>query len=92
MIFDDAPFDGGQVNHRQPPPAQVLLVTESLISGQEKIKAVIFGCPDEFAVLESIPTHVTGGKNLMIAELIAQAVIQIFIEQYLHAQRCRCWP
>src|ERR1035437_159894 len=64
-ILDDAPFDGGQRYNRQLPPAQILLIVESLISRNEYLEAVVFGCLQESAVLEPIPPLIAGGENLM---------------------------
>jgi hypothetical protein len=56
VVFDDAPFNGRQRHNCQPSPGQALLMAKGLIPGNEYVKAVVFGCLQEFAIFESIPT------------------------------------
>jgi|SRR5580700_8666425 hypothetical protein len=56
VVLDDAPFNRGQRYNAQPSPGQVLLILKGLISGNEYLKAVVFGCLQKFAVFKSIPT------------------------------------
>jgi hypothetical protein len=46
-----------------------LLVDEGLVPGNEHIKAVLLGGHKEFAVPESIPTHVSGGEDNVFTQM-----------------------
>jgi len=43
---------------------------KSLISGDEYIKAVLFGNSQEVAVSESVPTFIGGSEDVMRAEVV----------------------
>ena len=68
IFLKDAPLNGRKCDNCQPSSGQSLFMAQGLISSKEHVKAVVFGCLQEFAVLESIPTLIAGGENVMRAE------------------------
>jgi hypothetical protein len=56
VIFEDAPFNGGERDDCQPPSTQILLEVEALISRKQNFKSVGLCCIEQFAVLEPFPT------------------------------------
>ena len=48
------------------------------------LNAVGFRGTQQFAVLESTPTHIANGHNIVAAQVFPQSLVDIFIEQQLH--------
>jgi len=88
IVFEDAPLYRGERNNCQAPSDQVLFEVKRLISCNQYFKLVIFCRIEQSAVLEAFPPFVAGSKYFVGAEIPAQTMIQIFVEQYFHARRC----
>ncbi len=88
VFLDDAPLDRGQRDDCQPPPSEVLLKGEGLVAGDEHFKALLFGCVEEAAVFESLPTFTSGGENLMRTEMGAEPVVKVLVQQNLLGWCC----
>lgn len=78
----------------QSPPCKVLLTQKGLVAGYKNVKAVFFGCPEQFAVPQLAPAHVRRGYDFVLAdgaEFGSQLVRQIVIEKNPHGARwTRC--
>ena len=88
LFFEDVPVDGRQHHYCNAPPGKVLLVRNGLVAGDENLEAVIIGCLQKLAVLQSGPAPIPDRENIVIAEVVPQQMGKIFIEQHFHGSGC----
>ncbi|MEI7730216.1 MAG: hypothetical protein WCO56_11630 [Verrucomicrobiota bacterium] len=75
---------GGKFQDSDAPSGQILLVTDILIAGDEKIE-LGFSQPDEIAIFEATPATLLGGTALVISEQLMHRPRHTFIQQNPHA-------
>ena len=84
MVFHQGPFLAGQSQDGDFPASDVLLVTEVLVAGDECIELCILSGFEQHAILQAIPSEISGSADIMTRQMKAQSVGQILVEQHLH--------
>ena len=87
------PFDRCQNHNWDQAACAILLVGESLVSGEKDFKAIVLGTPQKLAVFQSRPTLVAHCEYLVISEMGPESVRKILVEQDFHETAClrRAW-
>lgn len=75
MLPDDRQLDGRERDHGEAPPAEVLLMMESSIAGEQHLNSTVFCGPQQLAVVENIPSHIGDCDDLVVAEQRSQGVV-----------------
>ena len=87
------PFDRCQNHNCDPAACEILLVGESLVSGEKDFKAIVLGTSQKLAVFQSRPTLIAHGEYLVTAEMGPEPVRKILVEQDFQETAClrRAW-
>ena len=68
---------------RNPSTTEVLLITDTLIGGEEEIE-LAFRQSQEFAVLDTFPTTIAYGYTLVASKTVTHGYRQAFVQQNAH--------
>jgi len=71
MIFERRPVIGPELEDRDLPTLQVLLMLEILIGHDQQLKPIGFRSIQQFAIADPLPTHLHYRRYLMTAKRTA---------------------
>ena len=89
MRLDHGALVTAENHHSKLALLEILLITDSLIGGNEYLEAVLFGSLQENPIAQCFPSLKRHCADVMSRNQHSQPVREILIEQYLHGLRAR---
>jgi len=87
VLSNDSPIRGGQHEHRQSVPGEILLIAKALIRCDEHLEVVCVRDPQEITISEGVPTALEYGVDVMSGQRMPEGNGHPLIEEDSH-KRC----